>query len=99
MAWRFGLDPGNLNGLVKANEGFSFDPPRVSAPTFILVSSGEYGSPEIARQTGLCISTLGSAEKRLVVTPAEERAVNHCVMENRSLMSQEVFDWLDSVFR
>ncbi len=99
VAWRFGLDPRDLNGLVKANEGFSFDPPRVSAPAFILVSSGEYGSPEIARQTEQCITTLGSAEKRLVVTPADEGAVNHCVMENRSLMSQEVFDWLDRVFR
>lgn len=99
VAWRFGLDPRDLNGLVRANEGFSFDPPRVSAPAFILVSSGEYKSPEIARQTELCIRTLGSAEKRLVVTPADEGAMNHCVMENRGLMSQEVFDWLDSVFR
>ncbi len=99
IAWRFGLRPGDLNGLVKANQGFAFDPAQVQAPAFILVSSGEYKSPEIARQTEQCMTTLASAEKRLVITPAEEGASNHCVMENRSLMSQEIFDWLDNVFR
>jgi len=40
-----------------------------------------------------------SARKRLVITPSAEGAANRCVMENRSLMSQEVFDWLDDTFR
>mgnify|MGYP001379601535 CR=1 FL=1 len=99
VAWRFGLNPSDLPGLVKANEGFVFDPRQVRAPAFILVSNGEYKSPEIERQTKQCLTTLASAEKRLVITPAEEGAMNHCVMENRSLMSQEIFDWLDNVFR
>jgi len=34
----------------------------------------------------------------MVITPVEEGASNHCIMENRSLMSQELFDWLDEVF-
>ena len=29
---------------------------------------------------------------------AEEGASNHCIMENRSLMSQVVFDWLDEIW-
>jgi hypothetical protein len=37
-------------------------------------------------------------QRGLVVTPAAEGAANHCIMENRSLMSQEVFDWLDDRF-
>jgi hypothetical protein len=35
----------------------------------------------------------------MVITPVEEGASNHCIMENRSLMSQELFDWLDEVFK
>jgi hypothetical protein len=33
-----------------------------------------------------------------VVTPAEEGASNHCITENRSIMSQVVFDFFDEVF-
>jgi hypothetical protein len=28
-----------------------------------------------------------------------EGATNHCVMENRSLVGQVLFDWLDEVFK
>jgi hypothetical protein len=35
----------------------------------------------------------------MVIMPVEEGASNHCIMENRSLMSQELFDWLDEVFQ
>jgi hypothetical protein len=34
----------------------------------------------------------------MVVTPADEGASNHCVMENRSLIGQVLFDWLDESF-
>ncbi|OPY77560.1 MAG: hypothetical protein A4E64_01075 [Syntrophorhabdus sp. PtaU1.Bin058] len=34
-------------------------------------------------------------KKFLVVTPADEGASNHCLTENRSVMSQTVFDFLD----
>ena len=99
IAWRFGVDGNDLPGLVAANKGFRFDPARVSAPALVLVSNGEYGNEEIRRQTALCMDGLASAVKKLVVTPAEEGASNHCIMENRSLMSQEVLDWLDEVLR
>jgi pimeloyl-ACP methyl ester carboxylesterase len=99
IAWRFGVPMDNLPGLVKANEPFHFDPAKLTAPALVLVANGEYRSPEIERQTKLCIDNLPNPKKRLVITPAEEGASNHCIMENRSLMSQELFDWLDEIFR
>jgi pimeloyl-ACP methyl ester carboxylesterase len=99
IAWRFGVDMNNLPGLVEANRGFSFDPAKVDAPALVLVANGEYQSPEIQRQTKLCLDCLASARKDLVISPAEEGASNHCIMENRSLMSQVVFDWLDETFK
>jgi len=99
IAWRFGVDMNNLPGLVEANRGFRFDPGKVGMPALIVVGSGEYKNPEIERQTKLCFDCLSSARKNLAITPAEEGAANHCVMENRSLMSQVVFDWLDDTFK
>lgn len=97
IAWRFGVDMNDLPGLVKANQGFRFDPARVAMPALVLVANGEYKSPEIKRQNDLCLAGLASRRKAMVVTPAQEGASNHCVMENRALMSQVVFDWLDEV--
>jgi hypothetical protein len=37
--------------------------------------------------------------KKMVITPTVEGATNHCVMENRSLVGQVLFDWLDDVFK
>ena len=98
IAWRFGLEENDLAGLVQANRALRFDPARIAAPALILVASGEYQSPEIKRQNDLCFKLLPNAKKRMVITPVEEGASNHCIMENRSLMSQELFDWLDEVF-
>jgi hypothetical protein len=99
IAWRFGLEENDLAGLVQANRALRFDPARIAAPALILVASGEYQSPEIKRQNDLCFQLLPNAKKRMVITPVEEGASNHCIMENRSLMSQELFDWLDEVFK
>jgi hypothetical protein len=35
----------------------------------------------------------------MVVTPSDEGASNHCVMENRALIGQVLFDWLDETLR
>jgi hypothetical protein len=99
IAWRFGVPIDNLPGLVAANKGFAFTPEKVTAPSLVIVANGESRNEEITRQTTLCMDGLPNPAKRLVVTPAEEGASNHCVMENRSLMSQEVFDWLHDVLR
>ncbi|PKN70616.1 MAG: alpha/beta hydrolase [Deltaproteobacteria bacterium HGW-Deltaproteobacteria-12] len=99
IAWRFGLAKNDLPGLVEANRPMRFDPAKITMPALILVASGEYQSPEIKRQNDLCFQLLPNAKKRMVITPLEEGASNHCIMENRSLMSQELFDWLDEVFQ
>ena len=97
VAWRWGVKRDNLPGMVAANEGFAFDPAKVSVPAIIIVAAGEYKSKEIERQQQECIEKLSNPKKKLVVTPAAEGASNHCVMENRSLMSQVLFDWLDEI--
>jgi pimeloyl-ACP methyl ester carboxylesterase len=97
VAWRWGVKRDNLPGMVEANKGFTFDPAKVSVPAMIIVAAGEYKSKEIERQQRECIEKLPNPKKKLVVTPAAEGASNHCIMENRSLMAQVLFDWLDEV--
>lgn len=98
ICWRWGVPLDQPARLVEANRGFSFDPAKVTVPALIVVGEGEYQSAEVKRQQHLCLDNLPNPRKKLVVTPANEGAANHCVMENRSLMSQVVFDWLDEVF-
>ena len=99
IAWRWGLAPDNVPGLVEANKGFSFDPAKVTVPALSLVGEGEYQGEETRRQQALCLDGLPNPLKGLVVTPLNEGASGHCVMENRSLVAQVVFDWLDDVFK
>jgi hypothetical protein len=99
ICWRWGVPMDKPAGLVQANEGFCFDPAKVAVPALIIVAEGEYGSEELKRQQNICIDNLPNPRKKLVVTPAIEGAFNHCVMENRSLASQVLFDWLDEIFR
>jgi hypothetical protein len=98
ICWRWGVPMDQPAALVAANEGFRFDPAKVAVPALIVVAAGEYQSAEIKRQQHLCLDRLPNPKKKLVVTPASEGAAHHCVMENRSLMSQVVFDWLDELF-
>ncbi len=99
IAWRWGLSMDNVPGLVEANRGFSFDPAKVTVPALALVGEGEYQGDETRRQQKLCLDGLPNPTKALVVAPMNEGASNHCVMENRSLVGQVVFDWLDDVFK
>ena len=99
VCWRWGVPLDQPAGLVAANQGFRFDPAKVAVPALVVVGEGEYQSAEVKRQQQLCLDNLPNPRKKLVVTPASEGAANHCVMENRSLMSQVVFDWLDEVFQ
>jgi len=99
VCWRWGVPMDQPAGLVEANEGFRFDPAKVAVPALVIVGEGEYQSEEVKRQQQLCLDNLPNPRKKLVVTPASEGAANHCVMENRSLMSQVVFDWLDELFQ
>jgi hypothetical protein len=99
VAWRWGVSMDNIPGLVEANKGFSFEPAKVAVPALSLVGEGEYQNEETSRQQQVCIDGLPNHTKGLVVTPLNEGASNHCIMENRSLVGQVVFDWLDDVFK
>ena len=99
MAGRWNVPPHNVPGLVTANKGFSFTPANITVPMLSVVGEGEYGGVEVQRQQKLCIEGSAKGNRKLVVTPLSEGASNHCIMENRSLMAQEVFDWLDEVLK
>lgn len=99
IAWRWGVDMNNISGLVAANKEFTFDPRKVMCPALILVGEGEYSNnQEVRRQQKECLDNLPNLNKKLVVTPADEGASNHCITENRSVMAAVVLDWLDEVF-
>lgn len=98
VAWRWGVSMDDVPGLVAANHGFSFDPTKVTVPALSVIGEGEYQNAETKRQQALCLEKLANPNKKLVVTPLNEGASNHVLMENRSLMAQVVFDWLDDVF-
>jgi hypothetical protein len=63
------------------------------------VGEGEYRSQEVRRQQKVAMDGFSDTRSRLVVTPSDEGASNHCIMENRSIVGQVVFDWLDEIFR
>ncbi len=99
MAGRWNVPPHNVPGLVTANKGFSFTPANITVPMLSVVGEGEYGGAEVQRQQKLCTEGSAKDNRKLVITPLSEGASNHCIMENRSLMAQEVFDWLDGVLK
>jgi len=96
ICWRYGVK--HPAGLVEANRGNTFDPARIFVPALIMVGQGEYGSEEVRRQQAEALDNFPNPLKRMVVTPTDEGATNHCVMENRALVGQVLFDWLDEVF-
>ncbi len=99
IAWRWGVEMDNIPGLVEANKGFAFNPEKVTCPALIIVGEGEYSNEEVKRQQILCFEKLPNKHKKFVMTPTNEGASNHCITENRSVMSQVVFDFFDDVFK
>ncbi len=99
ICWRWGVPMDKPSGLAEANIGFTFDPANVTVPALLIIGEGEYKSEEVKRQQQVCMDRFPNPMKKMVVTPTTEGATNHCVMENRSLVSQVLFDWLDDVFK
>lgn len=99
ICWRWGVPMDKPSGLAAANKGFAFDPAKITVPALLIVGEGEYKSEEVKRQQKLCMDNFPNPMKKIVITPTVEGATNHCVMENRSLVSQVLFDWLDEVFK
>lgn len=98
VTWRWGLDPSDVQGQVEKNKHFQFDPSKVTGPLLDLVGEGEYANEETQRQQKECMDGLPNPKKKLVITPVNEGASSHCIGENRSLLSQLAFDWLDELF-
>lgn len=96
--WRWGVPMDQPSALIEANKGFAFDPAQVAIPALIIIGEGEYQGEEARRQQELCMAKLPNPKKKLFITPADEGAANHCIMENRALVGQVLFDWLDTVF-
>ena len=92
---RYGVE--KPEGLIEANRGNTFDPSKIAAPALLVVGEGEYRSEEVQSQQQAALSGFPDKRSKLVVTPANEGATNHCIMENRSLVGQVVFDWLDGI--
>ncbi len=99
IAWRWGVDMNNIPGLVAANEGYDFDPTQIHVPALSIVGEGEYNSKDVQWQQAEFMEKLACPNHKLIITPAKEGASNHCLLENHSLMSQEVFDFFDDVFK
>lgn len=99
ICWRYGVDPDTPAGLIAANKGNTFDPAKIAVPALSIVGEGEYASEEVRQQQKRAMDGFPNPASRLVITPANEGATNHCVMENRALVGQVLFDWLDEQFR
>lgn len=96
ICWRYGVD--KPSELIEANRGNTFDSAKIAAPALLIVGEGEYRSKEVQRQQKIAMDGFRDKRSKLVVTPADEGATNHCIMENRNIVGQIVFDWLDEVF-
>jgi hypothetical protein len=97
ICWRWGVS--KPSDLVEANKDFTFDPTKVTVPALLIIGEGEFKSEEVKRQQMLCMDNFPNPLKKMVITPSAEGATNHCIMENRSLMSQVLFDWFDDIIK
>ncbi|QJT09468.1 alpha/beta hydrolase family protein [Oceanidesulfovibrio marinus] len=98
ICWRWGVPMDTPSALAEANKGFTFDPTGIDVPALIVVGEGEMKSDEVRRQQKLALGGFSNPDSKMVVTPSNEGASNHCIMENRSIVGQVVFDWLDDIF-
>ena len=98
VAWRWGCDRLDVKAQVEKTKDCQFDPKQVDCPFLDLVGEGEYKNEETQRQQKECLDNLPNPNKKFIITPANEGASSHCIGENRKLMSQIVFDWMDEIF-
>lgn len=98
VVWRVGLKPGDIRGQAAATRDFQYDPSDVTCPVLNIVGEGEAANPEGQRQGRIYMENVSTDVKSKVITPLDEGAAAHCTGENRTLMAQEVFDWLDDIF-
>ncbi|MCJ2165247.1 MULTISPECIES: alpha/beta hydrolase [unclassified Pseudodesulfovibrio] len=97
ICWRYGVD--KPSQLIEANRGNVFDSTKIAAPALLLMGEGEYRSKEVQRQQKIALVGFRDPRSTIIVTPSDEGATNHCLMENRSMVGLVLFDWLDTVFQ
>ncbi|CCO24173.1 alpha/beta hydrolase family protein [Maridesulfovibrio hydrothermalis] len=97
ICWRYGVN--KPSELIEANKGNTFDASKIAAPALLITGEGEYKSKEVQRQQKVALDNFSDPRSRLMVTPSDEGASNHCLMENRSVVGQILFDWLDDIFK
>jgi len=98
ICWRYGVPMDEPAALIEANRGNTFDPAAIPVPALVLVGEGEYRSKAVQKHIRTAMEGFSNPKTQKVITPVDEGASNHCVLENRSLIGQVVFDWLDTVF-
>lgn len=98
VSWRWGLDPADLKGQLEKSKDCQFDPAQIKCPFLDIVSEAEYASEEIYKQQQECMNALSNPNKKMVITTAKEGGASHCIGQNRTLMSQIAFDWLDELW-
>jgi hypothetical protein len=64
----------------------------------MLPAEGLFFRKDTERQQEEFMNKVGTKNKTLVITPENEGASSHCIGENRTLMAEVVFDWLDDLF-
>jgi len=84
---------------VEQTKDFQFDPAKVTCPGLDIVGAGEYVNEETERQQKEFLDNVGTQDKKIVITPENEGASSHCIGENRTLMAETLFDWLDETFK
>lgn len=99
VAYRWGVSMDNIPGLVAANKGFTFDPAKVKCPMLLLAGAGEYADKEAQRQHQVCREKMANPKSTFILTTFDSGASTHCLGENRSLMGEIVFDWMDEVLK
>lgn len=97
VAWRFNT---GIKGQVEKTRGFVVNPEEIYCHVLDLVSCGE-DHGEAGRQQKVFMDKLPRLKNLIqerVNSPRDEGAVSHCIGENRTYMSDTVFDWLEKVF-
>ncbi len=97
MCRRFGAS--RLQALVKATESYSVEDLlyRIHCPTLCL--RGEKAHDEMSRQAEVFCSGVRSEVKDIIELPNLHEADGYNYFSNLPLLNQQIFDWLDTLFK
>ena len=93
--WRWGVN--SLNELIEVSKKMVYDPAEITCPTLIMIGESEYALEYSKYCQDVSMQRIQNPNKKLIVTPIDEGAEGHALGTNIALMSQLLFDWLDSI--